>query len=78
MIDLDKLTKQEIDKYHREKRKKNLKTAMYFIYILIFMFVVSLSHSLVTARDNIFLEQSLEQLSDYVLELEKEKKCMQR
>lgn len=76
MIDLANNTKEQIDKYHREKRKKNLKTAMYFIYVLIFMFVVSLSHSLVTARDNIYLEQSLEQLSDYVLELER--KCMQR
>lgn len=76
MIDLDKMTKQEIDSYHKYKRKKNLRTAMYFIYILIFMFVVSLGHSLTTMRDNYILEESLEQLSDYVLELEK--KCIQR
>jgi hypothetical protein len=76
MIDLDKMTKQEIDSYHKCKRKKNLRTAMYFIYILIFMFVVSLGHSLTTMRDNYILEESLEQLSDYVLEMEK--KCIQR
>lgn len=76
MIDLEKMTKQEIDSYHKDKRKKNLRIAMYFIYILIFMFIVSLGHSLTTTRDNFILEESLEQLSDYVLEMEK--KCIQR
>lgn len=81
MIDLRAHTKEEIDTYHRLKRIKNLKVAMYFIYALIFMFVVSLSHSLVTARDNAYLEDSVKQLSEYVMELEVElekKECMQQ
>lgn len=77
MINISQMTKEEIDLHHREKRKKNLRLFTGFVYILIFMFVVSLGHSLVVKRDMIILQHSLEELCDYVEELEKQNNFLQ-
>jgi cell division protein FtsL len=77
MINISQMTKNEIDLYHREKRKKNLKLFTIFVYILIFMFVVSLGHSLVVKRDMIILQHNVEELCDYIEELEKQNNFLQ-
>ena len=77
MINISQITKEEIDLYYKEKRKKNLRLFTGFVYILIFMFVVSLGYSLVIKRDMIILQNSVEELCDYVEELERQNNFLQ-
>ncbi len=51
-----------IDKAHREKRKKNIRMAMIFIYTLIFIISMSLGHSLITERDLLIAKQEIQAL----------------
>lgn len=72
-IDLEKMSKEEIDTAHRKKRKQNIQIAVYIIYSLIFAFSVSLGHSLVTIKENMILEKQVEALTEQIIELEQEK-----
>lgn len=57
------MTAIEIDTLHKQKRKKNMKIAMIFIYALIFFCVLSLGHSLKAERDLQIANKSLELIS---------------
>ena len=67
------MTTLEIDNLHRQKRKKNMKVAMIFIYALIFFCVLSLGHSLKAERDLQIAYKSLEMLNSQIEMLMRDK-----
>lgn len=77
-IDLDTMSKEEIDSIHRAKRKHNIKIAIWFIYSLIFMFVLSLGHSFQVAKENFILELNIKNISKVVEELQKENEFLRQ
>lgn len=71
-MDISGMSASEIDLYHRKKRKRNMNLFSTVLYILIFCFVVSLGHSLVTQREVMVYQKQVDNLTHIIVELTKE------
>ena len=67
-----------VDKTHKAKRVRNIKTAVVFIYTLIFAVVLSLGHSLSAEHEIFMAHKQIEKLSADIIELSLENEYLQK